>query len=281
MSSNVSTPNLEPWSTHTLAPPSPSPLGAHPPLTPLTALDDIPPLSLNVLKTHDDKVDGLKLIADSIAQQRQQAAFHLVFHPLLVGSLLVILSGVYQYAWVLRQHDLGTTLTLGSGVVMTYLLGIRYFVSGYIRAAEELSWDWLVGDDEEDVVIGTRFGGDLVGALVLRLVPSNPSAPATSKRGSKNSHHRGPALRGGRGVIRAWTTKLRYRHRGVGGDMLREAVRVTRDKCGRDAEIGFALEHANSVMVLPELFNKPFRKGEIKAARALEAVVSECDKRKR
>jgi hypothetical protein len=63
--------------------------------------------------------------------------------------------------------------------------------------------------------------------------------------------------------------------------MLREAVRLTRERCGKDAEVGFAQEHANSVMVLPEMFNRPFRKGEMRAARALEKVLGEWDGRKR
>ncbi|KAK3318267.1 acetyltransferase [Apodospora peruviana] len=278
MSSNVSTPYLEPQHTsQTGLPPlsSPSPLAA---TAPLTALDDIPPLSLDVLIKHDDKVDALKLVADSVAQQRQQTALNLVFHPLLLSALLALLAGVYQYAWVRRHQDLGTTLTLGSGAVMSYLLAIRYFASRYIEVAEHLKWAWLVSEDtgEEDVVIGTRFGQELIGALVLRLEP-----PAGSPAGGAKRKNRGGSLKGGKGVIRAWTTKLKYRHKGVGGDMLQEAVRITKERCGRDADVGFAKEHANSVMVLPEFFNGPWRKLEMKAARALEKVLSETADKKR
>lgn len=220
-----------------------------------------------------EKVDALRLIADSIAQQRQAASLSLVFHPLLLSILLAMLALVYQYAWVSRQPtpDLGTTLTLASGTVMTYLLAIRYFVSPYITHAESLKYDFLVNPDtgEEDLVIGTKWDGKLIGATVLRLEPA-VSSPAGKKR-SKS----GPSLKGGKGVIRAWTTKLRYRGRGVGGDMLTEAVRITREKCGKDAEVGFAREHANSHMVLPEFFNGRFRKGERRAAMALEKVVAQ------
>lgn len=59
--------------------------------------------------------------------------------------------------------------------------------------------------------------------------------------------------------------------------MLHEAVRITREKCGRDAEVGFAAEHANSSMVLPEMFNRTFRQDERKAAGALEKVLSEWE----
>ena len=45
----------------------------------------------------------------------------------------------------------------------------------------------------------------------------------------------------------------------------------------KEAEIGFAAEHANSKMILPEVFNGVFRKRETKAAKALEAVVENMD----
>ncbi|KAH8912391.1 hypothetical protein BR93DRAFT_922350 [Coniochaeta sp. PMI_546] len=278
MSSNVSTPYLEPTS-HALAPPSPSPLATHvlqaasaPSSRASTAGDDsdIPPLSLDVLTTKDDKVAALKLVADSIAQQRQQASFNLVFHPLCLTVLVALLAAAYQVGWVRRDRDLGTLLTLCSGAVMTYLLAIRYAASPYINLAERLQWSFLLSEDgEEDLVLGSKYGNEVIGALVLRLEP-------TSHAGGKKKS-RVVSLKGGKGVIRAWTTRLRYRGKGVGGDLLREAVRITKERCGRDAEVGFAKEHANSHMVLPEMFNGPFRKTEMRAAKALEAVLADWE----
>lgn len=282
MSSNVSTPYLEPTSSQTLTQPPISPLPSDPPRG--TASDgDIPPLSLDVLTKKDDKVAALKLVADSIAQQRQQASLSLIFHPLCLAVLGVALAIAYQFAWVRRQRDLGLTVAMCCGVVMTYLLAVRYVASPYLQVAEGLGWDWLSaaeggGSPEEDLIIGTHFNGELIGALVLRLEPG-PSTVSTSRK--RNSHSRSPSLKGGKGVIRAWTTRLRYRRKGVGGDMLQEAVKVTRERCGRDAEVGFAKEHANSAVVLPDMFNGPFRRNEVKAAKALEAVLADLDRNKR
>lgn len=275
MASNVSTPLLEPSVSQTLPPPSPSPLAQQAPTSSSSQqqqadLDGIPPLSLDVLASHDDKVDAFKLVADSVAQQRQQASLNLVSHPLLLAALAAALAWAGRYGWVVRHKDLGTTLLLVSGVVMTYLMGIRYLSSPYLRVAEALDWEWLVADDgEEDTIIGSRFGDEMIGALVLRLEP-NPSLAGKKK-------NRALSLKGGKGVIRAWTTKLRYRKRGVGNDLLHEAVRVTRERCGKDAEVGFAQEHANSTMVLPNFFNGPFRKQEMQAARTLEKVLAEWE----
>lgn len=280
MSSNVSTPLLEPQGlSQGLAAPS-SPLARHVTAAhrssspqPQPNMDDIPPLSLDVLTSRNDKVDALKLVADSIAQQRQRAAYSLIFHPLLLSGLLAALAVTYQLTWARRaapNRDFAVAMTLSAGVVMAYLLAIRYATVGYLQIAEDLKWDWLVSPDtgDEDVVIGTRYGQEIIGALVLRLEPST-----TSPR-KKN---RAQNLRGGKGVVRAWTTRLRYRGKGVGADMLHEAVRITRERCGRDAEVGFAAEHANSSMILPEMFNRTFRKGERKAAGALEKVLSDWE----
>ncbi|ROW09794.1 hypothetical protein VMCG_02622 [Cytospora schulzeri] len=285
MASNVSTPLLEPLGiAQGLAPPSPSPLAKH--VTnaddatssqPQPNLDDIPPLSLDVLTARNDKVDALKLVADSVAQQRQRASFGLIFHPLLLSGLIAALAITYQFTWARKpkyDRDFGIAMILFSGVIMAYLLAIRYATAGYIQMAEDLKWEWLVSPDtgDEDVVVGARFGSEIIGALVLRL-ETNPATTPRKKRGGHNHNH----LKGGKGVIRAWTTRLRYRGKGVGADMLHEAVRVTREKCGKDAEVGFAAEHANSKMVLPEMFNRTFRKGERRAALALEKVLGEWE----
>ncbi|KAI1881375.1 hypothetical protein JX265_000201 [Neoarthrinium moseri] len=272
MSSNANTPMLEPYPTHALPPPSPSPLvTVDPPSQPVP--DDLPALSCGVVNAEIDKVDALNLVTDSIAQQRQTSSLHLVFHPYLVSVLVVSLALAFQYSWRMKR-DLGLALMLHSGVVMTYLLGIRFVTGRYIVVAEAMKWDWMVGEDgEEDTVIGVRFGKELIGTLFLRL---EPSPNLTGKKRTRAS-----ALKGGKGVIRAWTVKLKYRHKGVGTDMLQEAVKVTREKCGKDAAVGFAQEHANSAVVMPEAFNGQMRRGEQKAAKALEDVLAEWEEVRR
>lgn len=309
MSSNVSTPTLGPSAPQTLPPVShSSPLasnGTKP--QDISNDDDVPPLSLEILTSREDKAAALKLIADSIAQQRQRAALHLVLHPLPLAALVAVLAVIYRYAWSQNtQHDLGTVLMLVTGAIMTYLMAIRFITSGYLRSAEAISWDFLTtGRDvlDEDLVIGTRYGDEVIGALVLRFErqqrpsssdgtttsTSSPNSNGTSNgshgRRKSQQHSRQNSLKlkknGGTGFIRAWTVRLRYRGRGLGGDMLREAVRITRERCGREAPVGFAQEHANSVMVLPEFFNKPFRRGEMRAAKALEKILGTWDGKRR
>lgn len=259
---------MEPAPSNKLPPPSPSPLVTiDPPSNPIP--DDLPPLSVGTLDDKVDKVDALNLVTDSIAQQRQSSSYHLIFHPYLLAILSVGLAIAYQYSWRIKR-DLGTAFMLHSGVIMIYLLTIRYITGSYITVAENMKWSWMVSEDgEEDTVIGVRFGKELIGALILRL---EPNSNLSSKKRNRNS-----ILRGGKGIIRAWTVKLKYRNKGVGADMLQEAVKITKEKCGKDAEIGFAKEHANSTTVLPEAFNGPFRKDEQRAAKTLEKVLNQWE----
>ncbi|CAK7234686.1 hypothetical protein SEUCBS140593_009026 [Sporothrix eucalyptigena] len=288
MSSNVSTPVLGPVAQAASKGSSTTTTTTAKPVTSgeAVSLDDIPPLTLGVLTERADKVDALQLVADSIAQQRQTSSRSMVFHPLNVAGLAAALGIAYKLN---PARDLGMMLSVMSGVIMTYLLGIRYFTAQYIPLAEGLKWDWIVPvnddgevdpDAEEDTVIGARYGEEMIGALVLRLVPPTPeqgaaAAPAPiNSRKKKGSNAASNQYKGGHGVIRAWTTILRYRRRGIGGDLLQEAIKVTRERCGKDADIVFAQAHANSVMVVPEMFNRPFRRMEAWAAQFLEKTLA-------
>lgn len=185
-SSHAPTPYLEPYSHHQFPiPPSPSPLSSSTSFSdshsytgadasaPLDPLDDVPPLSLEPLLTYDDKVAGLNLIADSIAQMKQRAAHSMVFHPLCMSVLFMAWVGIYRWSYVPSTEDPSMALLLSCGVTMTYLTAIRYFTDGYVKLAENLRWSWLEGSGsiEGDLLIGARYGGALIGVLVLRLEP--------------------------------------------------------------------------------------------------------------
>ncbi|CAK7266935.1 hypothetical protein SEPCBS57363_002342 [Sporothrix epigloea] len=248
-------------------------------------MDDIPPLSLGVLTEHADKVDALKLVADSIAQQRQTASRSMVFYPLNLAGLTATLGVAFQ---VNSNRDLGVNLSIMSGIIMAYLMTIRYFTAQYIPLAEDLKWDWILPnkddgeldtDAEEDRIIGAKFGDELIGALVFRIVPPTTEQSAAATASTNTRKKRSPSslnnyYMGGHGVVRAWTTILRYRRRGIGSDMLHEAIQVTHDRCGKDAKVVFAEAHANSIMVVHEMFNRPFRRAEQWAAAALDKALA-------
>ena len=219
----------------------------------------LPELTTTILTYRDDKISALKLIADSIAQQRQTAARAVIFHPLVLTTYALLVSVVFQVLWKTRG-DVGVVFTTLAGVTMACLVAVRAFTSGYLTLAEEINWGYLQEDNgEEDVIIGCIFGDEIIGAAVLRL----------ERNGSKKRKM------GGKALVRAWTTKLKYRGKGVGRGLLEEVVRVAREKVGNSVEIGFAVEHANSAVVMPEMFNKVFRRQEGRAARVLDGVAAE------
>lgn len=137
-------------------------------------------------------------------------------------------------------------LIIFPGIILTYLVAVRYFTSAYIRIAEETKWmEWA----KNDTIIGARYGEDIIGAVVMRLEK--------------------------KAVIRGWTTKTRYRGRGLGGDMLSESVKIAKAKLGRNCAVEFAEDHANSQMPLYTMFNGPFLAREAKAKKALGAALKD------
>lgn len=278
MNSNTSTPLLDPSSSQTLPPLLPSSLAT---MTSTAGedtdldrnrLDEIPLLTTTILTNEADQIAALKLVADSIAQQRQLASRAVIFHPIIITAYVGLLAILSRFIYK-SSADIGILLTTGAGVTMAALVAVRGITRAYITFAEELNWNWIKNEDaEDDIIIGSRYGEDIIGAAILRL---ERNVHGSGKKKAKNSKT------GGKGLVRAWTTKLRYRGTGVGTELLEQVVKVTRDKLGNSAEIGFAAEHANSRMVLPEFFNGGFRKKEVRAAKALDLVVDSMDGRKK
>lgn len=170
--------------------------------------DELPTLSTYTAETEDDRIEGLRLIADSVAQQRQVASKMLVFHPLNIAVYIAVLGIFYQYLWK-TPDDMLVFLTTAGGITMAYLVAIRMATGGYLGLAERINWEWL-GDDRLVVV---KWGEDIIGALVLGW--------ADDEVRKKNARRRR-----GKAVVRAWTVKLKYRGKGVGEGLLEEAVKV-------------------------------------------------------
>lgn len=213
----------------------------------------IPELSTYVVTEPEDIRSAHKLIADSVAQQRQLAARAIIFHPIWLGAMVAVFAVVYK----LLYHDLsdlpliGTT---GAGCVMAGLTVVRVYTGGYIEHAEHVGTRaWLEGDeddkDEQDILV-TKFGENIIGALIVKGV-----------RDGRKMH----------GVIRAWTVQQKYRGKGVGMGLLEEVVQLCQKKRWRGPE--FDEEHTNAKRVLPGLFNGPFEKRERRAKRALEKLL--------
>jgi len=219
------------------------------------ATEELPQLSTYTAESEDDRVEGLRLVADSVAQQRQVSSKMLIFHPITLASFSLISAIAIQ--WMLRAYNdwLMVATTVG-GITMTFLIFIRWMTGEYIGLAEDIDMNWL-GDDK---LIAVKWGEDIIGALVLGWADND----AAKKRGRR---------RRGKAVIRAWTVKLKYRGKGVGEGLLEEAVKVAGER-GADGII-FDAEHANSNRVLPAVFNSYLDKQEAQASKALKKVADD------
>ncbi len=162
---------------------------------------------------------------------------------------------------------------------MAGLLGIRWMVGGYLWRAEDVgTWRWLDEGKQKaegDEVLVTWFGEEMIGAVVIRGV-RDADVISAGKGGKKSQRSNSGGKDGGsngkvKGVIRAWTVRQRYRRKGLGGDLLEEAVKLCREK-GWSGPV-FAEDHANSGRVLPALFNGGMEKREVRARTALEKYV--------
>lgn len=217
--------------------------------------EEIPQLSTYTAENEDDRVEGLRLVADSVAQQRQVSSKVMMFHPisLTVYAVVAAIATQYMLRWYNDMLMVGTTM---GGITMTFLIFIRWMTGAYIGVAESIDMDWL-GDDR---MIVAKWGEDVIGALVLGWADND----AAKKRGRR---------RRGKAIVRAWTVKLKYRGKGVGEGLLEEAVKTAGEK-GADGII-FDGDHANSTRILPAIFNGFLDKQEARAEKALRKVADE------
>lgn len=288
------------YSDADLAPPS-----ALPPLKPSTIDPEpedvsqepqdpnaIPELSTFPANTDKLRIEALRLIADSVAQQRQRANRALIFHPITLGLLAVAFGLLRQYLkgdtgewgdWTI----VGTTFF---GILMTVLVSIRSFTGTYIEEAERVgTWKWLaqgrkpdaekqsgtkvLGDGEDEILL-TKFGNEYIGAIIFRGVqPVDDTSSTTSKKTSRKSNVSSQP----KTEIRGWSVKRRYRGKGVGAALLEDAIKIAHDKGWAQGGIELAKDHANSKVVLPTLFSGFVQANDTRTRQYVQKKVDEFE----
>jgi hypothetical protein len=181
---------------------------------PVDPLAEVPDVQTSIASSEADRIAGLKLVADSVAQERQLASRAIISHPWFQAAVLAILAVLANF--LVKSNDLADWAVFGTtsaGVVMALLVAVRWAVGPYIDQAENVNWEWL----GEDTVIITKFGATVIGAAVL---------------GFDDEAKKGKKKKSGKGVLRAWTVLLRYRKKGEGRMLLEEAVKLTKEKGG-------------------------------------------------
>lgn len=211
---------------------------------------------------HADRVNALRLIADSVAQQRQEANRAVITHPITIAAVLAMCAVLAHYL-----DDLATIVTTTAGCLMAGMAGVGYLTHGYLELAEKTGrWSFLrnstdttnTDKEEEDTLIVTKYGDDVIGVLVLRLVP----LPISKNNKKSNTKFKA--------VIRAWTVKQRYRHKTFGTALLEEAVTSCQKNGWQGPE--FTPDHANSTRILPRMFHANMDRMEAKARWLLDRL---------
>ena len=204
----------------------------------------------------------------------------LIFHPLTLAVLIGLLALVGEW---LYDGTSGSYLLIGTtfaGVVVAVLLSVRWAAGGYIDLAESVGrWTWLDegnDSDKEDELLLTTYGNEPIGAIVMRGVKdTEPGAGSNGGTSPKRSRKQNGGNGRIKGVIRGWTVKTRYRHKGVGTGLLEEAVKIS-GKRGWSGPV-FANDHANHGRVLPSMFNGAFDKGDRQARELLARIVDDME----
>ena len=232
-------------------------------------LANIPPLDFEQAQSSKERTDALKLISDSITQQRSTASSTLIFHPFTLAIFALLVAGAYPLL-VKRSGDLPILFTTGVGILFTILGVIRYIVKPYEDLAESINWDWLASDE----VIVALYGGTVIGTCVYRI------EQGTKKKSGGGS----PGSGGRRAMIRAWTVRRRERGRGVGRGLLERLIDICAKEKGCDsiefAPIGL---RAGADRVLPDWaigggltkLNTVFDEEEARAEECLKDILKE------
>ncbi|KAF1348985.1 hypothetical protein BDV97DRAFT_354767 [Delphinella strobiligena] len=264
-------PSMRASATSLTGVPEPSPLAGDlaaltPPQTPTNPLEGGPDLSTYVTEDEEEKVAALKLVADSIAQMRQTASRILIFHPLNIAIFTALLALVCNYLYKSRS-DIGIVFTTAAGITMAGLIFVRWLTGGYLFAAEEFAEKEKVIDllIDADILV-TKYGQEVIGAVILNWKGVEPSKASSSPKDSRQKDKR----RKWRAEVNGWAVRIRYRGKGIGGDLLEEAVKLAKSK-GADS-VTFADDHANSRRILWDFYNAPFERKERLGREKLQAL---------
>lgn len=233
------------------------------------SLDRIPELTFSPPKTPEDRIAGLKLVADILSQQRSTASKALIYNPVTLAIWVALVALVFPWVYRNPATDKPNLAIMVIGMIMFVLACIRYLVKPYQDLAEQINWSWL-GDDE---MVIAKYGGTVIGSCVYRVEGSN---------GKKNSSSRFL-------LIRAWTTRPRERARGIGRGVLEKLVDVAKQKNCQSIEFAPDEIRAGSTRLLTRAdsfggwfgINASFDKDEQRARAMLDSVLDELWAEKR
>lgn len=241
-----------------------------PPMPTLADEDGPAPLVVDLLNTPEKKEIADKMLEESVTEIQYKTARYIFAAPravLPIGAILIYLH---------RYFDSSTPIThpaklTSVGILVVYAIFVWIQSYKYTLYAELVLNSWFKDKpNNTDLLVGVRLQGTVVGIALLRIIMEPHAA---GKRKVRNAN----APPDGRGFICAWLVSPKHRGSGVGRELLRAIVTITRECCGKDATLTFARQHIHSPMVLPEFMTGALKRDEARAARSLRAVMEEPD----
>lgn len=224
--------------------------------------DPLPLLTYSLAPTASEKYPALKLIADALAQRRQLSSSIIVFSGPFLAVAVAVFGALFQSMYVPSQGygSIPLICTTFAGIAMALLISVRWMSGGYLALAETINWEWL--GDAEVVVAEWGTPGDM--AVVGTCVFEEEEVGGKGGKGRK---------KGKRGVVKAWTVRLRERGRGVGKGLLEEVARVGKER-GWEG-IGVVEGGVFDEKVLPGVYHRWFERRMERARGLVQEVWAE------
>lgn len=217
-----------------------------------------------------------KLIADSVSEMQFHFGRRLFSAPRTVLPLMAVLAFLTRYfdSTTPLMHPAKLTACL---IIAAYLCFIVILSWKYNLYTEIIMQGWFDDDAEDkDLFLGAAVNGKLVGVCMLRISPKDASSSSSKQRKGRSL-----GFRGGSGTLCGWLVKPSHRHRGIGRELLRNCLVLTREFCGKDATIAFALQHLHSPLVLPDSMTRMLKREELRALKTLQTVTEDENDRRR
>lgn len=251
-----------------------------------------------------EREEAFRLISSSVVLQRQAAALSVILHPAVLLFTFILLALTVRFIYHNPPRFLAVII-IWAGCLTVALVLTLHTTRGYLERAEQVgSPTWLKeglrnrsdGSRQtmpEDEIWITRYGDEIMGALVLRTSrihtnranlhsrTATNTLPTSSGGGGARarSHRHSNSSTRVTGVIRAWTIKPAYRLQGIGKSLLVAAV-ITCLTRKLDGPV-FADDHVHSTRLLPPFFNKGLDRQEDWARSLLRSLIQEEGERRR
>ncbi|KAK9451181.1 uncharacterized protein V1518DRAFT_412752 [Limtongia smithiae] len=244
---------METTSPASTSPAVSSPADAVSPTTPSTTPNEPAKHLLLRRYTPADRVGALVLVGETTSERRSLANRYLFRHPMFLVSLVPLFAFVFKRFDLVQ--DLGTVVLLMMGFVMAVM-------SLFSRLTEELrekTNEVVKGKflEEADYGFVALYGNKIIGVVTMKYVEikdkedidplthastnasstatARPSITARAVPGSPStaaSKKSTAAAADKLGIVTSWAVVKRYRHVGLGADLLSYVLRAAaQDKC--------------------------------------------------